>query len=126
MKLIFCDKCGTITAPMQHPYPIIYKIPVSCLCKDSWCWWENAEQGILKVVGEHAYAIGIANNLLNAKTDGVVGREEMDKLIAEIPDNYLFKLHSSLIVKYKPGITGDTLIATREELEKQIEETKRK
>lgn len=125
MKLLLCEACGTIAAPMQHPYPIIYKIPVQCLCGESWCWWENAEMGILKVYGENARVLGIANNLLRAKCDYYAVRDfEMEKLIEEIPDNYLFKKFKSLIIKYKPGFTEDTIKVTKEELDKQIEETK--
>lgn len=127
MKLLYCEACGTIAVPYQHPYPMIYKIPVSCSCKGSWAWWENPEQGILKVHGAKASVLGIANSLLHAKFDhSVIGEEQMKTIIEEIPDNYLFKKHKSLIIKYKPGFTGDTILVTKEELDKQIEETKRK
>jgi len=127
MKLLYCEVCGTIAVPHQHPFPIIYKIPVSCLCKESWAWWDNPEQGILKVYGPNASVLGIANGLLHANYDfWAIREEEMRTIIEEIPDNYLFKQFKSLIIKYKPGFTGDTIIVTKEELEKQIEDTKSK
>lgn len=125
MKLLYCEACGTIAVPFQHPYPIIYKIPVCCMCKESWAWWENPELGILKVHGRNAAVLGIADGLLRHETGGVVTREQMDKIIDDIPDNYFFKMHKSLIIKYTPGITGDTILVTKEELDKQIEATKR-
>jgi hypothetical protein len=127
MKLLLCERCGTLAVPMQHPYPIIYKIPVSCLCRESWCWWENPELGHLKVYGKDASVIGIANSLLQAKFEYPHIRGfEMKELIKNIPDDYLFKKYESLIIKIQPGSTRDIFPVTKEELDKQIEETKPK
>jgi hypothetical protein len=112
MKLLFCEDCGDIIAP----WPEANK-PRDCKCGRHAVWWLNPLTGLLRVCdrcgNEHgwpqqarAYVIGITNLLLHM--DGDMTAEKVEAAINAHEDSYLFKRWRSLIIRIRPGESGDT------------------
>ena len=125
MKLLFCQECGDIIAP--HP---IDGQPRWCRCKRHAVWWIDGARGTLRLWDAlegpycsvdaegkekplwypnrpRAYVIGLTNALLNCEWQGL-GAEIVQKLIDSHSDYYLFKRWRSLVIRIRPGESGDT------------------
>lgn len=111
MKLLYCQACGDIVAP----WPVA-KQPRDCRCRRHAVWWVNPSTGILRVHDRFgrdgwpnraaAYVLGITNLLLGM--DGDMSAEKVEAAIDAHEDSYLFKRWRSLIIRIRPGESGDT------------------
>ena len=77
--------------------------------------------------------LGLHNGLLQEKFPqhgppdalkefGCITKDKIERLISETPGSYLFKQVGSLIVRLRPGYSGDTSMASDEEM-KRLSET---
>ena len=112
MKLLYCEECGDIVAP----WPTANK-PRDCRCGRHAVWWVNPFTGVLRVCDRlgrpngwpsraRAYVLGITNLLLHM--DGNMTADKVEAAIDEHEDTYLFKRYRSLIIRIRPGESGDT------------------
>jgi hypothetical protein len=112
MKLLYCQQCGDIIAPYRQVNKVRY-----CNCRRHAVWWENPAMGILRVcdtdgtpngwpIQASAYVLGLHNDFLQwpGRLDALAYTEILD----QTPDNYLFKQQNSVIIRFRPGETGDT------------------
>lgn len=116
MKLLFCQDCGDIIAP--HPQA---DDPRWCRCERHAVWWTDPRKGILRLHDRQyppskgwkypgrprAYVIGLTNALLHCQTEGLTA-ETVQQLIDRHDDSYLFKRWRSLVIRIRPGESGDT------------------
>jgi hypothetical protein len=115
MKLLYCEICGDIIAPLRANNKARW-----CICGRFAVWWTDAQRGILRLHdskkdeqeadGEewrpYAYVLGINNAFLM-----YAGRIDADvvKHLDEIcPDTYVFKRIHSPLIRVRPGETSDT------------------
>lgn len=112
MKLLYCQDCGDIIAP----HPIANK-PRDCRCRRHAVWWVDPSKGILRVCDRYgldngwprnarAYVLGITNVLLHSTID--LNADVVEQMIDAHEDFYLFKKWRSLIIRIRPGESGDT------------------
>jgi hypothetical protein len=120
MKAIYCELCGDIVAPYgDHK-------PRKCACGRHAVWWEDGAKGLIRVadlrgtpeevravggkpLGDpKVWILGITNALLSYPGRGTPSSDEVQRLIDEHPDSYLFKTTRSLIVRIRPGQSGDS------------------
>lgn len=120
MKAIYCQLCGDIVAPFG------LRAPRTCACGAHSVWWENQERGLIRVCDnrDHPEAVkayggapmgqpkvwilGITNALLSFPSDGTPTTDQVQSLIDQHPASYLFKSTRSLIVRIRPGQSGDS------------------
>lgn len=115
MKIMYCESCGDLVVPHNEAYR-----PRWCGCTRAAVWWENPATGQLKVyhtTGKHCVSvIGIHNDLLRAPfpkyqgseyEHGSIQRKDMDAILEATDQHYLFKTQHSLIIRVRPGFTGD-------------------
>lgn len=118
MKLLFCQDCSDIVSPL--PVADEYR---RCRCGRHALWWSDPAAGTLRLfdaycppkwIEEHkyptrprAYVLGITNALLAYPGEGM-SKEIVQQLVDEHPETYLFRQQRSLIVRFRPGATGDT------------------
>lgn len=125
MKLMYCELCGDIVAP----YPVA-RITRACLCGRHVVWWEDPEQGIIRVCyklgtieeirAEHGRPVGAAKvwllgitNLLLNHTDALpITADVVQQIIDLHSEHYLFKKWRSLVVRIRPGETSDSAWAS--------------
>lgn len=121
MKVIFCEDCGDIIAPYERA-----RSPRLCVCKSHAVWWEDPARGIIRVafVGGHpaiyeelkgrppgrprVWILGITNALLYHKGVGTPSADVVQELIEAHDDSYIFKRTRSLIIRVRPGQSGDS------------------
>lgn len=112
MKLLFCEDCGDIIAPWREA-----NRPRDCRCGRHAVWWVNPSTGVLRVCDRQgrpngwpnrarAYVLGITNALLYMH--GNMTAEKVGQAIDAHEDFYLFKQWRSLIIRIRPGESGDT------------------
>lgn len=112
MKLLYCQDCGDIVAPWPKANE-----PRDCRCGRHAVWWLNPFTGVLRVCDRQgldngwpkrasAYVLGITNLLLGM--DGNMTAEKVQAAIDEHEETYLFKQWRSLIIRIRPGESGDT------------------
>lgn len=118
MKLMLCEYCGDLVVPHTQAYE-----PKYCRCNGSCCWWinpDNGEFGCWSQMGERAVSvIGINNMLLTEPFVVTEGRGEfgciqktaIERMLSETPDNYLLKRVNSMIIRFRPGFSSDTVFA---------------
>lgn len=123
MKLLFCQECGDIVAPHRRD-----RNPRFCECQRHAVWWEDGRAGVLrlydaatppKVIEERrypsrprAYVIGLTNALLGYEGQSL-NADVVQQLIDSHSDYYLFKRWRSLVIRIRPGESGDTAWAAR-------------
>jgi hypothetical protein len=123
MKLMFCENCGDVVTPHRQA-----NFPKFCECNGSCCWWIDPKAGQFGVwshAGRKGVAvIGIHNSFLTAPFPNTVNetqqmvefgclqRVTMEHILDDTPNSYLFKQLRSLIVKFRPGFSSDTVFAT--------------
>lgn len=110
MKLMFCEDCQTLVVPAYADMVLR-----ACRCGRHSCWWVDGNSGIFAVLDHEAmmpparpraFVIGISNMLFNwpeLETE----KNFQDSIGAHGP-NYLFSQRRSLIVRFRPGETGDS------------------
>lgn len=121
MKLLYCQDCADITTPGESSLA-----PHRCRCKRHAVWWEDPLRGVVRVcdtqghvalvreldgapAGEpRAWLLGIANSLLTFWSVATPTADQVQALIDDIPDSYLFRSTRSLILRFRPGQTGDS------------------
>lgn len=115
MKLLYCQQCGDIIAP--HPTP---RQPRWCRCKRHAVWWEDPRAGTLRLhdavgsfvipVRPRAYVIGLTNMLLgyDDEAHGHITADVVNEMIDAHEDSYIFKRWRSLVIRIRPGESGDT------------------
>jgi hypothetical protein len=120
MKLMFCQECGDLVVP--YPEPEQYRF---CRCKRHAVWWHNPHAGVLRIHdaahkaepefgprGAHmprsprAYVIGLSNMIFGFP--GNMTAEFVQEMIDAHEDSYLFKRYRSLVIRIRPGESGDT------------------
>ncbi len=126
MKLLFCQDCGDIIAP--HP---IDGQPRWCRCKRHAVWWKDGRAGVLRLwdaregpvcsIGDdhgneaplwyphrpRGYVIGLTNMLLNYGSESI-NADVVKEMIDAHGDYYIFKRWRSLVIRIRPGESGDT------------------
>lgn len=115
MKIMFAECCASLVVPNKEDGK-----PAECYCGKSYVWWEDGARGNLALwtnSDSRPTVLGIHNGLLQDDLDTFVcvTRDAMDGILADTPDNYLFKQVSSLIVRIEPGTTSDIrMVSARE------------
>jgi hypothetical protein len=131
MKLLYCEACGDIVAPHRTA-----GTPRFCAGGCHAVWWVDPRRGILRLherggVWEaprdgqdpdyhawtrkrsphRAWVLGLHNGLLHhpAPHDAASIRG----ILEETPPTYLFKALGSLVIRIRPGESGDTDWAER-------------
>ncbi|SRR6266566_382643 len=119
MKLMWSLCCATLVVPDARNRKIRW-----CECKKSACWWNDADAGLFVVHAEEGAPIpdvlGLHNGLLTIPylpSFQMVQRGQIEKLLEDTPDTYLFKRANSVLIRFKPGISGDTRFTGKEEVE---------
>ena len=118
MKMLLCENCGDLVVPSVTAHEAKW-----CRCNASCCWWinpKNGEFGCWSQLGKRAVSIVGINNMLftepfsKAGSDelGCIQQESIDRMINETPDSFLFKRLKSMIIRFRPGFTSDTIFAT--------------
>lgn len=115
MKLLFCEDCGDIVAPDRQK-----DVSRACSCGRHYVWWDDPARGQLRLHDARgaksgdgtpyrpaAFVIGLHNGIL-ADPAPLTTKELIDRELAETPDSYLFKTAGSLVIKLRPGMSGDT------------------
>lgn len=124
MKLLYCQECGDIIAPWSAANVVRY-----CNCRAHAVWWVNPDSGVLRVCrvyppavmtnmpeaergmpcgNPRAWVLGITNLLLHFDRERTPDAQEVQDLIGQHPDSYIFKQTRSLIIRIRPGQSGDT------------------
>lgn len=127
MKALYCEDCGDIVAP--HPQARVLR---RCRCRRHVVWWEDPSRGVVRVCDTQghvalvrelggapaskpkAWLLGITNFLLWFGGEQTPSAEEVQRIIDDHPDTYLFKKTRSLIVRFRPGQTSDSAWAVPE------------
>lgn len=116
MKLLLCEVCGDIIAPCREPLK-----PRWCACERHAVWWVDPSAGILRVCDSQgrqhgslkgwpglakAWVIGLHNSFLAFpfKHDA----ESIAQIIDGTPDSYIFAKWRSVVIRIRPGESGDT------------------
>lgn len=123
MKLLFCQECGDIIAPLP-----VNNQPRWCRCKRHAVWWVNGAAGVLRLYDREsgppmaleqrsyparprAYVIGLTNALLGYEGEAL-NAAVVQKLVDLHDDSYIFKRWRSLVIRIRPGESSDTAWAT--------------
>lgn len=116
MKLLFCQDCGDIIAPRPTA-----NVPRDCACGRHAVWWVDPSAGILRVCDRHgfksgdhegwpriarAFVLGMHNAFLTWPED--VDAKVVSLILDSTPDSYLFKRQNSVVIRIRPGESGDT------------------
>src|SRR5262245_34183467 len=104
--MLFCERCAEIVPPS----PLADK-PRFCACRQAACWWVNPVDGIFKVWAregkESVSVLGLHNGLLFEElTHGLLRGDQIERLLAETAESYLFKQVNSLIIRCRPGYSS--------------------
>lgn len=118
MKLLFCQDCAGLVVPLDEKNQ-----PTRCGCRRHAVWWSDPVTGELRVFDAltkfseirsgryhprpRAYVIGLTNALLSCEQEAL-DAQAIQELIDLHPDNYMFKRVRSLVVRFRPGESGDT------------------
>lgn len=105
MKLLYCLDCRNIIQPF------VKNIPRFCSCEKHAIWWENNNKVVVyckSMKEKKCYVLGIHNNFLLMDEGQGLYKEQIQNILKNTPDNYLFKRWNSLIVRIIPGLSGDT------------------
>jgi hypothetical protein len=118
VKLLYCEVCGDIIAPYRQAYQVRW-----CDCRRHAVWWVDPAQGVLRAHDSRgridncvctgwpfeakAYVLGITNLFLSGP-DVPQTPEYMQQIIDAHDDYYLFKRRNQVIVRLRPGESGDT------------------
>lgn len=118
MKAIFCEICGTITSPGSQDMS-----PRSCECGLHRTWWVNGAAGILRVqfmgaaadpeTGSPAgvprvWVLGISNSLLHHPSLGMPSAVDIEEMLDQTPETYIFRRTRSNVIRIRPGQSSDT------------------
>jgi hypothetical protein len=113
MKLLYCQDCGDIIAPYNDRLK-----PRFCECRRHAVWWIEPARGTLRVCDcsypggyparARAFVIGLTNLLLHYPSEDTPSAGEVQRLIDEHGDNYVFKTTRSLVIRMRPGGSSDT------------------
>lgn len=110
MKLLFCETCGDLVVPSARALDVRW-----CRCEAACCWWIDPAKGgfgCWSRVGQDAVSVvGIHNSLLTEPLDRCLGEQTIRGLIDATPDSYIFKDVRSLVCRFRPGFSTDTIFA---------------
>ena len=114
MKLLYCELCGDIIAPLRANNRARW-----CICGRHAVWWIDGGRGILRVhdrefadnngrpvATQRAYILGINNDFLQCPYD--IDAETVKAINDACPDTFLFKRIGSPLIRIRPGQSGDT------------------
>lgn len=116
MKILFCENCGDLVVPYTEAYKARW-----CRCNSSCCWWIDPQRGNFacwSMMGERVVSIlGINNMLLTEpfvvtesnSEFGCIQKSAIERMLTDTPDSYLFKRLNSMIVRFRPGFSNDTV-----------------
>lgn len=114
-KLLLCLDCGDIVNALE-------KEPRICKCKRHGCWWKDGffvvydyqrhecPKEIKHLCGykPNHRVIGIHNDIFNIWNNGKeLYKDQIQKMLDETSDHYLFKSWNSPIIVIEVGYTGD-------------------
>ena len=121
MKLMFCQDCGDLVVPAPRD-----GVKRLCQCGRHGVWWKDGAAGVLRVEDTRyeptaswqprAWVIGLDNDVLTTQTTLNSGRA-YSALLDQCPEWYLFKRYKTLVVRIRPGESGDTRWAHMAELD---------
>lgn len=119
MKAIYCQICGSITSPGSSDM-----VPKNCHCGTHRCWWVDGRTGQFRVeylVGHpltrpngapadtpQVWILGVHNEFLHHRSNGSPNVDEVKLMLEQTPSSYIFKTTGSLIIRIRPGQSGDT------------------
>lgn len=122
MKILYAECCATLVVPDKTP-----EVPRKCDCGKCHVWWDHQNRLVLHADDRsEASVIGLHNDLLRRDMGNnlVVFKTDIEDILSNTPDNYLFKKHGSLIIRVKVGVTGDIRWATDPEVVNILHKTK--
>lgn len=105
MKILIAHCCYDLVVPKDK------NKPVYCRCGTSCVWWEDPSIGDIAVYSselDNVSLLGLTNSFIFTKPQPYITKKEMEDIIKDIPENYLFKQMNSVAVKFQPGYTGDS------------------
>ena len=119
MKLMYCEACGHLIVPSY-----IDMVPTYCTCRRHAVWWRNGGLGLISVFDRErpkqpmsteeadqwqpkAFIIGITNSFLLYPKEFMTGAD-IEEIIDDHDDSYLFKQHRSCIIRVRPGHSRDS------------------
>ncbi len=113
MKALVCQVCGDIIAPLAQP-----RQPRWCRCQTHAVWWEDPARGDIRLfqqfgpkhesgvpVMPRAFVLGLHNGFLYG---GQTTRQLIEEVLADTPDDYVFRQIGHLAAMIRPGSTRDT------------------
>jgi hypothetical protein len=121
MKMMFFQDCHDLVVPAQAAGEVR-----RCQCRRHACWWENPVTGKFRLHDAsfkpietkkgskyefyppvpRAYVIGLTNMIFGFPGD--MTAEAVQDMIEAHEDHYLFKKWRSLVIRLRPGESGDT------------------
>lgn len=116
MKLLFCEVCGDIVAPHRQALETR-----SCNCQRHTVWWVDPSAGVLRVNDRYghdsgtfkgwpfeakAWVLGLHNAFLGWPYNH--DADSIKAILDATPDSYIFKTWGSVIIRIRPGESGDT------------------
>lgn len=117
VKLLFCEKCHTIVVPPPSDF-----VGAKCKCGRFTVWWEDGQRGVIRVhdiegptlagpaqMNESCWLIGIHNGVFYEP--GELNALAVRGMLANTDQSYLFRRVESLVVRFRPGTTGDSAYA---------------
>lgn len=115
MKILYAECCRELVVPDSKAMA-----PRFCPCGKSAVWWVDPLDGRLGVYSgygkEMVSVIGLHNGLLAEKFKqlgddgheyGCIQGDVINRMVEETPSSYLFKQVGSLVIRVRPGFTGD-------------------
>jgi hypothetical protein len=127
MKLLYCEKCGDIIAPLRANNRARW-----CICGKHAVWWLDGSRGILRVHDTEdpeaiqyegwepaAYVLGINNQFLCYP--GEINAFVVRKIDQDCHDDYIFKRIHSPLIRIRPGQSRDTAWARLPKIGEAVE-----
>lgn len=111
MKLMMAHCCSVIVVPPPQASKAAY-----CRCSQCAVWWIDPRLGTLGIHApsdRHASIIGINNSFLTEPFRpmgedeyGLITKQQIQNIIRECPDTYMFKTVESNIIRFRPNYQG--------------------
>lgn len=106
MKLMFATCCNSLVVP-----DLTANIKTACTCGQSSVWWEDPVAGKLVISSSffgNVSVIGLHNKLLTLPCNSYINKVQMEEILQNTSNDYLFKTMNSLVIRFKPELSSDT------------------